>query len=212
MTEAEEIPKGLHKYELPALPYKIDGLEPYISKDIVDVHYNAHHKGYVNTSNKLIDRMNSIIKEDEKSYDLHGVIRNLTFNINGNKLHTMYWNNMTEQGKGGGKPGGRLADMIDKQYGSFERFKAFFTEAANSNPGTGWAVLNYDEENGNLQIMTVENHFMNHLAEMPVVLIVDEFEHAYYLQYKNKRPDYITAWWNLVNWDDAEKRLGRYLK
>ena len=102
--------------------------------------------------------------------------------------------------------------MITEQYGSFDKFKKIFTEAANSNPGTGWAVLNYDKENGNLQIMTVENHFMNHLAEMPVILIVDEFEHAYYLQYKNKRGDYLTNWWNLVNWDDAEKRLEKHLQ
>ena len=85
----EEI-KGLRKYELPPLPYKIDALEPYISKDIVDVHYNGHHKGYVNTANTLIDRLNGIINEEVKSYDIHGVLRNLTFNINGDKLHTLY--------------------------------------------------------------------------------------------------------------------------
>ena len=202
--------KGLKKYELPPLPYKIDSLEPYISKDIVDVHYNGHHKGYVNTANNLIDRLNGIIKGDITSYDIHGLIRNMTFNISGDKLHTMYWNNMAPEGKGGSTPGGKLADMIIEQYGSFDKFKKLFTEAANSNPGTGWAVLNYDKENGNLQIMTVENHFMNHLAEMPIILIVDEFEHAYYLQYKNKRGDYLTNWWNLVNWDDAEKRLEKH--
>ncbi len=205
--------KGLKKYELPPLPYKVDGLEPYISRDIIDVHYNGHHKAYVNTSNTLIDRLNGIVKGDVTGYDLHGVLRNLTFNISGNKLHTLYWNNMAPSGsKGGGEPGGRIGDMIAAQYGSFERFKKLFTEAANSNPGTGWAVLNYDNENGNLQIMTIENHFMNHLAEMPVILIMDEFEHAYYLQYKNKRGDYISNWWNLVNWDDAEKRLEKHVQ
>ncbi len=101
----EEI-TGLKRYELKPLPYKVDGLEPYISKDIVDVHYNGHHKGYVNTSNALIDRLNGIVKGDVTSYDLHGVLRNLTFNISGNKLHTMYWNNMAPSGKGGGAPGG----------------------------------------------------------------------------------------------------------
>ena len=208
----EEI-KGLRKYELPPLPYKVDSLEPYISKDIIDVHYNGHHKAYVNTSNSLIERLNGIVKGDVTSYDLHGVLRNLTFNISGNKLHTLYWNNMAPSGnKGGGSPGGRIGDMINEQYGSFDKFKKLFTEAANSNPGTGWAVLNYDQENDNLQIMTIENHFMNHLAEMPVILIMDEFEHAYYLQYKNKRGDYISAWWNLVNWDDAEKKLEKYSK
>jgi Fe-Mn family superoxide dismutase len=203
--------QGLRKYELPQLPYKIDGLEPYISKDIVDVHYNGHHKGYVNTANTLLDRYNGIIKGDVTSYDLHGLIRLLTFNISGDKLHTLYWDNMAPSGKGGGSPGGALGDKINKQYGSFDKFKKLFTEAANSNPGTGWAVLNYDKETDNLQIMTVENHFMNHLAEMPVILILDEFEHAYYLQYKNKRADYVGNWWNIVNWDFAEKKLQQYL-
>ncbi len=199
--------KGLRKYELPPLPYKIDALEPYISKDIIDVHYNGHHKGYVNTANTLIDRLNGIIKEEVKSYDIHGVLRNLTFNINGDKLHTLYWKDMAPEGKGGDKPGGKLGDLIEQQYGSYEKFKRIFTEAANSNPGTGWAVLTYDKENSNLNVMTVENHFMNHLAEMPIVLILDEFEHAYYLQYKNKRADYVGAWWNIVNWDEANKKL-----
>ncbi|MGC8676404.1 MAG: superoxide dismutase [Candidatus Micrarchaeia archaeon] len=212
MAENEESQiKGLNKYELTPLPYKLDALEPYISKDIMDVHYNAHHKGYVNGANALIDRLNGIIKGDVTSYDIHGIIRSITFNINGAKLHTAYWNNMAPNGKGGGTPGGKLADLINQQYGSFEKFKKLFTEAANSNPGTGWALLDYDTENGNLQIITVENHFMNHVAEMPNVLIVDEFEHAYYLQYKNKRADYISNWWNVVNWDDAEKRLEKYL-
>ncbi|MEM3781679.1 MAG: superoxide dismutase [Candidatus Micrarchaeaceae archaeon] len=202
---------GLHKYELAPLPYKLDALEPYISKDIVDIHYNAHHKGYVNVANTLVDRMNGIIKGDITGYDLHGILRSITFNVNGAKLHTAYWENMAPSGKGGGTPGGKLGDLIKEQYGTFDKFKKLFTDAANSNPGSGWAVLNYDTESKNLQIMTVENHFMNHLAEMPIVLIVDEFEHAYYLQYKNKRVDYISNWWNIVNWEDAEKRLEKYL-
>nr|1B06_A Chain A, PROTEIN (SUPEROXIDE DISMUTASE) [Sulfolobus acidocaldarius DSM 639]1B06_B Chain B, PROTEIN (SUPEROXIDE DISMUTASE) [Sulfolobus acidocaldarius DSM 639]1B06_C Chain C, PROTEIN (SUPEROXIDE DISMUTASE) [Sulfolobus acidocaldarius DSM 639]1B06_D Chain D, PROTEIN (SUPEROXIDE DISMUTASE) [Sulfolobus acidocaldarius DSM 639]1B06_E Chain E, PROTEIN (SUPEROXIDE DISMUTASE) [Sulfolobus acidocaldarius DSM 639]1B06_F Chain F, PROTEIN (SUPEROXIDE DISMUTASE) [Sulfolobus acidocaldarius DSM 639] len=203
----------LKRYEFPQLPYKVDALEPYISKDIIDVHYNGHHKGYVNGANSLLDRLEKLIKGDlpQGQYDLQGILRGLTFNINGHKLHAIYWNNMAPAGKGGGKPGGALADLIDKQYGSFDRFKQVFSESANSLPGSGWTVLYYDNESGNLQIMTVENHFMNHIAELPVILIVDEFEHAYYLQYKNKRGDYLNAWWNVVNWDDAEKRLQKYL-
>ncbi|MCQ4349362.1 MAG: superoxide dismutase [Sulfolobales archaeon] len=200
------------RYELPPLPYKVDALEPHISKDIVDVHYNGHHKGYVNGANQFLERMEKVIKGELQpgQYDVQGLMRGLVFNINGHKLHAIYWQNMAPAGKGGGKPGGLLADLIDKQFGSFERFKQVFTETANSLPGTGWTVLYYDNETGNLQIMTVENHFMNQIIELPVLLIVDEFEHAYYLQYKNKRADYINAWWNVVNWDDAENRLRKY--
>jgi Fe-Mn family superoxide dismutase len=200
------------RYELPPLPYKVDALEPYISKDIVDVHYNGHHKGYVNGANQFLERMEKVIKGELQpgQYDVQGLMRGLVFNINGHKLHALYWQNMAPAGKGGGTPGGLLADLIDKQFGSFERFKQVFTETANSLPGTGWTVLYYDTETGNLQIMTIENHFMNQIIELPVLLIVDEFEHAYYLQYKNKRADYINAWWNVVNWDDAENRLRKH--
>jgi Fe-Mn family superoxide dismutase len=200
------------RYELPPLPYKVDALEPHISKDIVDVHYNGHHKGYVNGANQFLERMEKVIKGELQpgQYDVQGLMRGLVFNINGHKLHAIYWQNMAPAGKGGGKPGGLLADLIDKQFGSFERFKQVFTETANSLPGTGWTVLYYDTETGNLQIMTIENHFLNQIIELPVLLIVDEFEHAYYLQYKNKRADYINAWWNVVNWDDAENRLRKY--
>ncbi|MCL4373950.1 MAG: superoxide dismutase [Candidatus Marsarchaeota archaeon] len=203
----------LKKYELKPLPYNIDALEPYISKDIMDVHYNGHHKGYVNTSNTLIDRFSKIVKGDAQTgtYDIQGVVRGLVFNINGHKLHSMFWNNMAPEGKGGGAPGGKIADLIEKQYGSFDRFKQLFTEVANSLPGTGWTTLNYDTENGNLQIMTFENHFQNQLAELPILMLADEFEHAYYLQYKNKRTDYISAWWNVINWSDVENKLRKYL-
>ena len=200
------------RYELPPLPYKVDALEPYISKDIVDVHYNGHHKVSVYDANQFLERIEKVKKGEHQSgqYDVQGLMRGLVFNINGHKLHAIYWQNMAPAGKGGGKPGGLLADLIDKQFGSFERFKQVFTETANSLPGTGWTVLYYDTETGNLQIMTIENHFMNQIIELPVLLIVDEFEHAYYLQYKNKRADYINAWWNVVNWDDAENRLRKY--
>jgi Fe-Mn family superoxide dismutase len=204
----------LKKYELPQLPYKLDALEPYISKDIMDVHYNGHHKGYVNGANSLVERLEKVVKGEVGSggYDIQGIVRGLTFNINGHKLHDLFWRNMAPAGKGGGKPGGAIADLIQKQYGSFDRFKQVFTEVANSLPGTGWTVLYYDVENGNLQLMTFENHFMNHIAELPILMIVDEFEHAYYLQYKNKRADYVGAWWNVVNWDFAEEKLKKYMK
>jgi Fe-Mn family superoxide dismutase len=199
---------------LPPLPYKVDALEPYISKDIIDIHYNGHHKGYVTGSNTFLERLEKVIKGELTTghYDIQGILRGLTFNINGHKLHTIYWENMAPPGKGGGKAGGMLADLINKQFGSFDRFKQLFTEAAASLPGNGWSALFYDPETGDLEIMTIENHFQNHIAELPILLIIDEFEHAYYLQYKNKRADYLNAWWNVVNWDYAEKKLQKYLK
>ncbi|MCW1293350.1 MAG: superoxide dismutase [Candidatus Parvarchaeota archaeon] len=200
----------LNKYKLPSLPYNLDALEPYISKEIMDVHYNGHHKGYVDGINKFIERYIQVLK-GETTYDIQGIIRGIVFNLNGHKLHTLFWQSMSPIGKGGGVPGGILADMINKQFGSFDNFKKIFIETANSLPGTGWTALYYDPENNSLQIMTFENHFNQHLAELPVLMILDEFEHAYYLQYKNKRADYVNAFWNLVNWEGAENKLRKYL-
>jgi Fe-Mn family superoxide dismutase len=214
MDEESIAKEYLKKYELPQLPYKLDALEPYISKDIMDLHYNGHHKGYVNSSNSFVDRFNKVIKGDLPAgdYDMQGLMRGMVFNINGHKLHSLYWKNMAPNGeKGGSTPGGQLADMIEKQYGSFDKFKSLFNEAANSLPGTGWTVLYYETENKNLQIMTFENHFQNHIAELPVLMIMDEFEHAYYLQYKNKRADYVNAWWNIVNWEEIDNKLRKVM-
>ncbi|BCS91211.1 MAG: superoxide dismutase [Candidatus Micrarchaeota archaeon] len=203
-----EVDKSLFKrYELPQLPYSLDALEPYISRDILDVHYNGHHKGYVTAVNKLIDRYESILKGDVTSYDIQGIVRGIVFNLNGHKLHALYWKNMAPADKNRGGPGGVLADKINKQFKSLDNFKKILLETANSLPGTGWTAVTYDSETDNLNIITIENHFMNHIAELPIVIIVDEFEHAYYLQYKNKRADYVDAWWKLINWDDAEERL-----
>ncbi|MEM3671008.1 MAG: superoxide dismutase [Thermoprotei archaeon] len=204
--------KELKKYELPPLPYKLDALEPYVSAQIMDVHYNGHHKGYVNAANTTVEKVEKIIKGEAAGYDLQGVVRNLVFNINGHKLHSIFWNNMGPAGsKGGGKPGGVLADLINKQYGNFDRFKAVFNDVMKSLTGTGWAVLYFDPETNKLTFTTVENHFINQIIELPVVMIVDEFEHAYYLQYKNNRNAYLDAWWNVVNWEDAERNLQKHL-
>jgi Fe-Mn family superoxide dismutase len=205
----ENAVSGFNKYELGPLPYKFDALEPHISKDVLEPHYSINHKGYVDNANKFLDRYQKAINGEVTSYDVQGILRALTFNINGHKLHTDFWKNMAPTGTGGGTPGGKTADLINKQYGSFERFKQMFNEASNSLPGAGWAVLYYDTETKNLQIITVENHFMNHIANTPIMLLLDEWEHAYYLQYRTKRADYINAWWNVVNWDDAEKTLSK---
>ena len=184
----------LKKYELPPLPYKLDALEPYISSQIMDLHYNAHHKGYVNGANSAIEKVDKIIKGDVQGYDWQGVVRNLVFNINGHKLHTMFWNNMAPSGsKGGDKPGGAIGDLINRQFGSYDKFKLTFNDVMKSLTGTGWAVLYYDKETNGLVMSTIENHYINHIAELPVIQIVDEFEHAYYLQYKNNRNAYLAV-------------------
>jgi Fe-Mn family superoxide dismutase len=203
----------LKKYELPPLPYKYDALEPHISAQIMDLHYNTHHKGYVNGANSAVEKVEKIVKGDVTGHDWAGVVRNLVFNVNGARLHNVFWNNMAPAGsKGGGKPGGVLADLIDKQFGGFDRFKQVYTDIMRSLTGSGWTILYFDSDTGRLTFTTVENHFINHIVDLPVVVLLDQWEHAYYLQYKTNRNAYIDAWWNIVNWEDAEQRLQKHLK
>ena len=198
---------GFKRYTQLPMPYKFDALEPHISKEIMEPHYSMNHKAYVDNANKFIERYEKVIAGEVKDYDIQGILRAITFNVNGHKLHARFWNNMAGEGKGGGKPGGKVGDLITSHYGSFDRFKQIFTEAANSMLGAGWTALCYDKETGNPQIMTIENHFMNKVAGAPVLALIDEWEHAFNMQYKTKRADYVAAWWNVVNWDDAEKVL-----
>lgn len=204
---------ALKKYELPPLPYKNDALEPHISAQIMELHHDFHHKGYVTGANAAVEKIEKVVKGEVSGYDWAGIVRNLVFNLNGHRLHNVFWNNMGPAGsKGGGKPGGKLADLINLQFGSFDKFKQIYSELMKSLTGSGWTILYYDEESGKLTFTTVENHFINHIVDLPVVLLLDEWEHAYYLQYKSNRNAYLDAWWNVVNWDDAEKRLQRHLR
>ncbi len=118
---------------------------------------------------------------------------------------------MAPPGKGGGKPGGRIADQIDRDFGSFETFKKMFSDAAKNVEASGWAVLTYDSEGEFLIIYQVEKHNLLHPPSLPVLLTIDVWEHAYYLQYKNDRGAYVDNWWNVVNWDDVEKRFSKII-
>jgi Fe-Mn family superoxide dismutase len=211
-SEMSTFKPELKKYELPPLPYNYDALEPYISKDIMDLHYNVHHKGYVNGANAAIDKIEKIFKGEVKDHDWAGVVRNFVFNSNGARLHNVFWQNLGSPGsKGGGKPGGKLGDLIDKQFGGFDKFKQVYTDVMRSLTGSGWTIMYYEKDLGRLVFTTVENHFINHIVDLPIVILLDQWEHAYYLQYKTNRNAYIDAWWNVVNWDDAEKRLQKHL-
>jgi len=195
------------RYELPPLPYSYGALEPYIIRDILELHHQKHHAGYVNGANAALEKLEKWRKGELQNIDIRAVLKDLSFNLNGHILHTLYWHNMAPSGKGGGKPGGRLADLINQTFGSFEKFREEFTLAAKNVQGEGWAALIYDVMSKQLQIIQVEKHQFLHIANAVLLLVIDDFEHAYYLQYKNDRGAYVDAWWNVVNWDDVEKRL-----
>ncbi len=202
----EEI--GVKRYELPQLPYAYNALEPYVIEEIMRLHHTKHHQAYVNGANAALEKIEKASR-GEVQIDVRAVLRDLSFNLDGHKLHSIFWPNMAPPGKGGGKPGGAIADKIDAEFGSFENFKKLYSDAAKTVEGAGWALLLYDPEIDRLVLTQIEKQNLMHLAELPILLSIDVWEHAYYLQYKNDRASYVDNWWNVVNWDDVEKRFSK---
>jgi Fe-Mn family superoxide dismutase len=200
--------RGVKRYELPQLPYAYNALEPYIIEEIMRLHHTKHHQAYVNGANAALEKIEKAAK-GEIQIDVRAVLRDLSFNLDGHKLHSIFWPNMAPPGKGGGKPGGAIADKINAEFGSFENFKKLFSDAAKTVEGVGWALLLYDPEVDRLVLTQIEKQNLMHLAELPILLAIDVWEHAYYLQYKNDRASYVDNWWNVVNWDDIEQRFSK---
>jgi Fe-Mn family superoxide dismutase len=193
------------KYELPPLPYSYNALEPYISAQIMELHHARHHKGYVDGANAALEKL--LKAREGAEVDVKAVLKDYSFNLGGHLLHTVFWQNLKPNG--GGEPGGELLDEINKVFGSFTVFKKLYTQAAVSVEGSGWAMLVYDELRDSLSIIQVEKHNLNVVPGLIPLLVIDVWEHAYYLQYQNQRAKYVDAWWNVVNWSDVEKRFAK---
>jgi len=190
-------------FELPALPYGRDALAPHISEETLNYHYGKHHQGYVNKLNAAVEADASLqgkSLEDLVTSTSGGVFNNAAQVWN----HTFYWNSMSPNG--GGAPTGAIADAINAAFGSFDDFKAAFSKAAGGQFGSGWAWLVKDAD-GNLSIVTTSNAGNPLTDGLTPVLTCDVWEHAYYIDYRNSRPNYVNAWWSLVNWDFANANL-----
>lgn len=200
----------MEKYKLPDLPYGYKDLEPYISEEIMMLHYGKHHAGYVNNLNGSIEKYpdffdkspEELLKNlNEIPEDIRTSVKN---NGGGNVNHSIFWSIM---GKNcGGEPKGKLAEAIDKEFGSFVDFQQKFNEEGLKRFGSGWVWL-VKTKDGKLQILSTANQDSPIGDGHTPVILNDVWEHAYYLQYKNLRADYLKAWWNVVNWDEAEKRF-----
>lgn len=199
------------KYELPPLPYAYDALEPHISKQIMTLHHDKHHQGYVNGANAALEKLDKA-RKGEGTADVKATLRDYSFNANGHILHSIFWPNMAPAGKGGGKPGGKLGDRINQDFGSFDKFKAQFTDAFKSVEGSGWTLLLYEPIADQLVLAQVEKHNLSHIAQSTVLLSSDAWEHSWYLQYLNDKAKYIESWWNVVNWADVDARLSKVIK
>jgi len=144
--------------------------------------------------------------------DMKATLKELSFNIGGHVLHSLFWGNLAPAGKGGGKPSGTLGDAIEKEFGSFERFRKEFTQAAVSVEGSGWAALAFCGQTKRPIIMQIEKHNTNVYPNSKILMVIDVFEHAYSLDYKNDRAKFVEAFWNIVNWDAVNKRFEELLK
>jgi superoxide dismutase, Fe-Mn family len=192
------------KHKLPILTYPYNGLEPYISEEIMKLHHDIHHRSYVDGLNKAEKNLVEAREKNDFSLIKHWS-RELAFHGSGHYLHTIFWNNMKP--KGGGQPSGKLLKEINRYFGSFESFKKQFTEAAKQVEAVGWALLVWSPRSHHLEILQSERHMILTQWDTIPLLVLDVWEHAYYLQYKTDKAKYIFNWWNIINWDDVEERF-----
>ncbi|MBA1837739.1 superoxide dismutase [Corynebacterium sp. zg912] len=194
-------------YELPELPYAYDALEPHISEEIMTLHHDKHHATYVAGANAALEALEAERNGEANPDRLRALSKNLAFNLGGHTNHSIFWKNMAPNA--GGTPTGEIAEAIDRDFGSFDAFKKQFSGVATGLQGSGWAVLGYDHIAGRLIIQQLTDQQGNVSVDFTPVLMLDMWEHAFYLQYKNVKADYVEAWWNVVNWDDVNERYAK---
>ncbi|MDO7881965.1 superoxide dismutase [Salinibacterium soli] len=191
-------------YTLPELAYDYSALEPSISGAIMELHHSKHHQAYVTGANTALAAL-AEARDSGNLANVNKLEKDLAFNLGGHVNHSIFWTNMSPDG--GDKPVGDIASAIDDQFGSFDKFTAHFTAAALGVQGSGWAALMYDSIGQNLLINQFFDQQSNFAAGTVPLLLLDVWEHAYYLDYKNVRADYVKAFWNIANWSNVEARF-----
>lgn len=196
-------------FELPPLPYSYDALEPHIDKMTMEIHHTKHHNAYVTNLNAALEKHPDfsgkslewlVTNLDSLPEDIRTAVRN---NGGGHFNHSLFWTFMSPMG--GGEPKGALAEAIKAAFGDFASFKTTFSQAAVGRFGSGWAWLGF--KGGKLAVLSMPNQDVPMMDGMTPVLGIDVWEHAYYLKYQNRRPDYVAAWWNVVNWEEVARRF-----
>lgn len=194
------------EYTLPDLPYDYGALEPHYSAEILELHHDKHHAAYVKGANGALEKLGEAREKD--AFDtINQLQKNLAFNLSGHVLHSLFWQNMSPDG--GDKPDGDIAAAIDESFGSFEGFRNQLSEAALNVQGSGWGALTWEPLGQRLIVEQVYDHQSNVGQGAPPLLVLDMWEHAYYLQYKNVKADWVDAFWNIVNWPDVAARFAR---
>ncbi|HSG73580.1 MAG TPA: superoxide dismutase [Nitrosopumilaceae archaeon] len=202
------------QYELPKMPYAYDALEPHIDARTMEIHHTKHHQAYTTKLNDALGKCSS----DIQNKDIVDILSDLSqvppelksainFNGGGYDNHKLFWNNMKPNG--GGEPGGAVADAINASFGSFADFKEKFSSTTAVIQGSGWGWLVYNPSSSKVEYVAMSNQDSPRTKGLVPLLGLDVWEHAYYLNYQNKRPDYVAAWWNVVNWEEVDNRFSK---
>lgn len=191
-------------HTLPELPYAYNALEPFLSAEALEIHHGKHHQGYVTALNDAEEALGEV-QGDGDLARVRGLCDALAFNYSGHLLHSIFWTNMSPDG--GGKPDGALGDVVRRDFGSFERMAKLFLAAADTVQGSGWGILGWQPLAQRLVILQAEKH--QNLAQWGVtpLLVLDVWEHAYYLQYQNRRKEFTAGFLGVINWADVAARL-----
>jgi Fe-Mn family superoxide dismutase len=198
-------------YVLPQLGFGTKELEPYISETQLQLHHQKHHAAYVNGANAILETLDKNRREGVDG-DAKALAKAFSFNAAGHLLHSLFWENLAPSAKTTPKPAGLFAKAIDAEFGNFERFKKEFSQTAITAEGSGWAALVYCRQTNRPLLMQVEKHNTNVIPMFRVLLVLDVWEHAYYLDYKNDRAKFVDAFWNIVNWAAVNERLAAILQ
>jgi len=192
-------------HELPPLPYDYDALEPYVDAQTMHLHHDIHHAGYVKGLNNAEEKLAKAREAGDFALIKHWS-REAAFHGSGHLLHSIFWPNMIAASQAKAAPEGALAEAIDRDFGSFDAFEAQFQAAAGAVEGSGWGILAYRPDDGALVVLTAEKH--QNLTQWGVIplLVLDVWEHAYYLKYQNRRGEYVQNFFNIINWDDVAAR------
>ncbi|TDD64392.1 superoxide dismutase [Actinomadura darangshiensis] len=191
-------------YALPDLPYDYAALEPAITGEILELHHSKHHAAYVKGANDTLEKL-AEARDKEQFGGLVGLEKTFAFNLSGHVLHSIFWDNLSPDG--GDRPDGELASAVNEHFGTFEAFQKQLTTATSSVQGSGWGVLAWEPLGKRLVVEQVYDHHGNVGMNTTPLLVFDAWEHAYYLQYRNVRPDYVEKLWSLVNWTDVKARF-----
>ncbi|MBD3327795.1 superoxide dismutase [Candidatus Peregrinibacteria bacterium] len=191
-------------YKLPDLTYSYEALEPHISKEQLQIHHSKHHQAYVDKANAALEKIANA-RNENADLDMKSILKSLSFNVGGHVLHSLFWENMAPDGKT--EPDGQIADKIKQSFGNYDRFKKEFSESALTVEGSGWSALAIDQISGEPLIMQIEKHNVNLYPNARIILALDMWEHAYYIDRKNNKAEFVEAFWKLVDWTAAEKRL-----